>query len=1159
VALVSGTTLDALAAGSTRLKWVVAFDGYDRIFTDADPAKALEAWAGTDWTQALGGIVVQLQKEHAANPHEPFTGGGGRCTLHIPPDADDTFGIELNRRGTGAQTSLGATIDRNDTALVLRSNANFDASGEAHIGVECVAYSSTTSSSMTVSTRGKYTAVGCKTGADAGSGGSRFADHHRVTVDANQVQLDPVISQQPRRWIGRRVHVYLHLADSDGNLNAKSDALLVFSGRVEQIADDPNTFCTVIQCKPLLAEIGDTVIGANMWGATAMNGLYIPEGAIFSISEYVDGTATGSPNDLEVVASGAAGSNQINAGDYSLEEICDFLNAWLAGEAAATRIDGWYSFGSPVTTSAGVRTVLEYRIAGGANLPALFRIFAPAGVAGFLGFADIAPVAIGGSVQMISSLGGSLTNTAESHVSPHVPYRLSVFSLGGPGGSLPSFRILYENEFGAFVDQYDLLPTIVKSTLDSSLQWGLFLVDEKILVQASYTSGVLSNVFITPFGQTSAGDSGSSEAFYTLGRRADDDSGPVKIRQVFDLEGSFELLMNVLHYNTGTSGYNHALYDTRALGLGAGIPGGLLGDEFEHSIAHLPDTEAILRLRIDEPTTIAELIGGELIARGAFPVWKQGKIVYQRWHTPVVSLAVADLTEGDKASPAGSTDNHRTPTLETAAYSRPIVKLDFDPDFTFGRDTRYRASMQLIDHVAIDDGGGDVVRPLTIKLRNAPGKEVPGVIKEYLSRMPMTSRPSKYLQRTITSKFFEQIVPGDCVLVTDSFARDPLTGMRGINQRPAIVMRMSYDYGGPVPGAPYEKPRGMVGEVDLNFFDVDRGGQYGPCAQVDETVSAGGFSAGYNNATRELQTYDHKHSETTEALDAASFAAGYAALIVEIDPADAANPLYWQREVESVSGNKIKFTVALSAPAWDATKKYRVIFDEYTAGTVLQRDHAFQADSADELVQDVEAAFHFTSTPEPENWSYNGAVEPVEFTPEISHGDGRSLDVGHERAQIVLLNNLIDYKTAHQSPHLHAETATQAQGQWRTIFIRPIHLGLDHLSNAVFRYLTMAPFFRLDNTGGSGATTGYVRVTLSRQRPTSTIGASWLTSTMAFGEAFHQYTWATTTATWATGGDADFPVIVKDSMGFAYITIEVFDAFCRGLAKCKEGPRVLIL
>jgi hypothetical protein len=1152
------TTREAFARGSTRMQWVLCIDGYDKLLTDGDVAKALAAHAGTDWTQGLGGLVVECRPEQVADPNNPFANHGGRCVIYVHDDRAQTFGIDTHRRGAGSWTTLRGTIDRNDTALAISSNAGFN-TVDAHIGTECIEYSGTTSSSMTVTVRGKYTAVGCH---PSGSGGSRFAEHHRVALSQNMIQSNPIVSEQPRRWIGRRANLYLHVVEANGSLNTKAEAELVFPGRIEALGDDPNSACTVLKLKHLLSEVGTTIIGGNRWAATVTEGIYLRAGAVVkALEKGATGNITKTANNLTVVASGATGTNQVNAGTYTLGEICDFLNMWLAGETAAARLEGRYTWASPVETGDGMRTVCDWRIvrASGEWTSAHFDL--PLVIAGMLGLAPTEGVFFGGYTRW--SPGREQSNAQYRGIGEHVPFRTAVFSKGtSAGGSLPSFRMLCENERGEFVNQYETLPSIIKSGLDSALPWGLFLVDEKLLIQASYTSNELRNCFITPFGQQQIND--NQEPFYTLGRRADEDAGPVTVRQVFDMEGSLEQLLNILHYNTGTPGYNHAIYDTQAPGIGAGIPGGYLGHYFETSIAALPRAQALMRLRFDEPKPLSELIGGELLARGAFLAWKNGALVYQQWQSPTAALATFELTEENKFVPSGSTENMKVPTLETNAYARPYIKLDYNPDFAFGRETRYRASMGLIDHVAIDDGSNDA-GAMTIKLAGtANNEDALALAADVLARMPLRSRPSRFASRSIGSRQFFGPAPGDVAIITDRYARDPLTGMRynaatdvgGLDRRPCVLMRHTFDLGGPIAGRGQDEPRQFTGEVEINFFDQNRCVPYAPSADVDETNSSGGFSAGYNSGTLQIACKDHAYSETSEAVDAASIPLGSAIVIIEKDPSNTAAPTKWERTVVAKSGSTLTLSSALSAPAWDPALTYRVIFDRFTAATALQRDFAFQADYADEMIEDVDVPYLLGATTEETSWTHNTPTE-TEFLPDQAFGDGRAYDVAHEAALVNGINNLRDYRTAHHPGFMwSAYDWGGSLDVWESVLFGRVNLGRDVLNNDVFRYIDLAPWFWRD--ASNGAATGYVRVTISRGMPKQppTTG-SWVAD---FDQYYAVAEWSTTSTTPQVHGVQQLRASVKDlGWGKAYMLVQTKNAFFRGFAKGHEGARVLVL
>src|SRR5215216_375816 len=96
-----GTTKTALQAGSLTYKWVLAIEGYPRLLTDAGTDLLATAWLGSLYdlgggtgASQVGGLYVDLENELAINPFDPF-GFGGKLTIRVPPDADDTLGIDV--------------------------------------------------------------------------------------------------------------------------------------------------------------------------------------------------------------------------------------------------------------------------------------------------------------------------------------------------------------------------------------------------------------------------------------------------------------------------------------------------------------------------------------------------------------------------------------------------------------------------------------------------------------------------------------------------------------------------------------------------------------------------------------------------------------------------------------------------------------------------------------------------------------------------------------------------------------------------------------------------------------------------------------------------------------------------------------------------------
>lgn len=964
------TTLSKMQAGSLAGKLVVAIEGCEYLLSESHTDAALSAWAGSDWTSALPGLFVELKNRHTLTPWEPFTGGGSCKLTIVDTTGADTFGILVNKRAAGAETEITATLDRNDTTLSVSSTADFDSSGNVFIGTECVGYTGKTGTTFTGCTRGKYSPFSSGT---SGSGGRRFANHHRLGNDPNHVQMRPVVSEQPRVWVGKRVGVWLHTWDAVNEvMNPRDEAQLLFAGRIAGIADDPNTAATVLDLEPVHEEIRNGVIGKDMWAGEMVDGITLMEGRVFRFTDGKQGSVDKNSNDLTVTV-GAAGTNQIEPGRYTLTMLVEKLSIWLGGEKAAGRIYGTYSWCSPVTSNVGLRTKCYWRIEDASStIDCYFAIQMPGEVCAFLGLKDTEP-GTGGVIENWNKRDQiNHNNTAQGDAAPFINL---VFKPSGPGrlGQEYSEVMTYSvaNERGTFVDQYAYLPANIKNVSDSTYEWGLFLLNDEILMVGSYDSGVMTKCWLAPFQLTA--DKDASASTY-IGRRADEpEGGPITLRQVFVFDAIFSELMATFIYNTGTSGYNHSTYDALGYGLGIGIPGEMLGGSFERSLTNQPLASAPIAVVIDEPTKFVDLFTADLVLRRSFLRWKDEAFEFAQWQTPVSSLAVADLTESNKAAPAGHQENHRIAAQENQEHARPIIKLDYCRDFAVGRDGQYLKSVQVEDQTAVDDLGGNV-KPYTIKLRNTygdlanTGSAIETLIPGLIAFMPILARPFRMITRSIDARFFEGYAVGDIVTISDEFARDPLTGQRGIISRAAVITRIAYDIGG---SSPDGSTRDMGGDVDLMFLDTHRGDLYAPSAQVDDTATNGGYNAG----TKVLTCYAEKFSHTIETVvnwgsqtltvdveedaDATHFEAGDKVLVFEIDTASG---LSWEDTVVSQNGNTIGLTTGLGG--WDSTKKYRVTYQKYSQVQASQLDYVYQADSTDKMVEDLDVPWHYSATEE---------------------------------------------------------------------------------------------------------------------------------------------------------------------------------------------------
>lgn len=1175
------TTADKMQVGSFAHKWVVAVEGVPYLLTDAPKAAVVSAYAGRDWTSTanvLQGLFVELHNDQSVEALNPFT-NTGRCTLRIQDDGTDTLGKFIARRQGGDETTLTATVDRNDTTLSVRSTAEFASSGTVYIGTEAISYTGVTATSFTGCTRGLCSPFGT---ALSGSGGIRFGNPHRVGSDINNVQLNPIVSSIPRVWIGKRVGVWLHTWDAENQtINSRTEAQLVFAGRISGISESHEQVgVTTIELEHEMKSFREATIGKDLWSADIPPGVSLMTGRSFNFSELIylpAGTISNAANALTVVASGASGTNQINAGRYGLVEIAEALSRWLGGEIAAGRIDGYHSISSPVTSNEGLRTRIYSNVANAtSNVHVECKLTAPSEVLALLGIWDFE--ASSNSVYSDWNFLCS-TNVSTTNQGANTPFSSLVFRVLSPslfGGGFNTDALYYDadNERGTFQDQYDTMPACVKAYADPAAEWGLFLLDEKVLIIGYYNSSTrqLQNCCIAPY-QLAANNDASSLSF--IGRRADEDSqGVITVRQVLVMEGSTKDFFLRMAYSSGADGYNHATYDTFNAGIGCNIPGELLGAEFEASVSALPNADAPIVVVIDEPVKLADLFGGDLNFRWAFVRWKDEHFELKQWKTPMNAQAVATLTESNKAGQPG--DNHRVVSRETAENQHAIVKIDSSRDFGFGRTGEYFRTHIIEDQSAVDDKGGDV-SPTVIRLRNtfgefaSTGSSVTAGLGEFIAHLPSVSRVTREIERSVDHRYFEQLAPGDIVTVEDNFARDPLTGERGVNSRAAFVTRVAYTPGAPSPD-PGSKPSNIDGRITINFLDTQRGQTYAPAADVDNTAAG----AGYNAGTKTLTCYAHHYSHEvtipyaygtiylSEEADATYFPAGSKVNVIERDPSNPASPLTWSDTVVSQTGNTIVLTTGLAG--YDTAKRYIVVPQKYSQVISAQHEVAYMADTTDEMVEDDEIAWHFSVTDGTTGtiggYVANTTADPGEFVADMCYGDGRPWDVGYDRAIARTINAGIDYQSAHVKPFL----STQAQGnyneagtQWVTMFFVPMFLGTESLTTAINRALRVAPWFR-SRTGG----TAKVRVTITPTPPTGNIGGGFLP-----GENFSNSTiidrysrsaeWTTTSTTWGEGSVSNLDLSVKEIfMGFVYVLVEGYGFIeCRGLSRCDEGPRVV--
>jgi hypothetical protein len=1115
-----GTTLTALnGVGRISYKWVLAIEGYQYLLTDGDPDAALTAWTGMGWSSALGGLFIHGHWEQSIDPWNPSWSGGALSFSVMKTTAADTFGVDVHKAGGGTETRLsGLGVDANDMTVAVKRADDFAASGDIHIGTECIGYSSrnTSTDEFTVATngRGKFAPFKANTETQ-----QRFARCHYPPTFEYEVEIRPAVTSVPRTWEGRWVGLWMH-REVAGTLDTRAEAQLMFAGKIAEISDTPDGL-TRVDCKHVLSSLGEQVIFRDQYTGRIEEGVFLKSGQRFTARDW-NGTTEEVANDLDVVSSGASGANQVNEGYYTVDEICATLNRWLYSELDAARLHGKYDF-AIASTGEGTRGRLTVTIDGD---DPNWSIGMPGETWEMLGgFDNVSRLDDGRSV-----LFATLTQSPSIYTSFDAPLRIHPYQRFT---SSTNTQIYIDGFRGSFVDQRTLLPPELRAVTEDfpALDWGVMLIDG----MAGLAGKISDELFILRSHPSLASITGVALAAGEVPKRTVDEPGEMSVKQVILMQDSFANIVATLFASTGTTGYNHATYDALGYGLGAGVPWELLGTDFQTSLRELDAsvTPSSLLVYIDRPTKLVDLLGADLVLRRAHLVWKNQGLRFTSWSTPNATRAVHTLTESNKFADANTTDTQRTAAMRTTKWLRNLVKVEYNRDFGGA----YRDVFEIHDQGSLDDVGE--VKPVTISARNTFGEYAStGEAAEALGPavtawLPFFSRAVLVIRRTIGLAHFASMAPGDIVTVSDDHVRDPATGLRGISGKPGIVTWHSFDIGGPDPlgGA----ARGVFGEVEIALLDVDRVGVYSPSAMVDYSAS----NAGYNAGTKVLTCLAHVYSLSSEAADATHFVAGDLVTVVEIDPTTAASPTSWNDTVASQSGNTITLTTGLAG--WDTSKKYRVISQAYGSATSTQKADVYQADDADGLITDVAQPYEYgadfgnSADYFPSGWT---AADLAERHATLAYGDGKALDTGYERGMCNTINAFINYHSAPFFGFLDPGTSTYsapASAGWHVAFVLPIFIG----SFSVYgidgfnRYLYVSMFAR--GTTGSPK----VRITLTASLPVGDTNTN-----VTFPPIAYEYEWTLTgDNVWRTisDGTIDTAVLANTSglrAGLGFLTIE---------------------
>ncbi len=1067
-----GTTDTALQAGSGQFGFALLIEGFPYILTDAATTSAVvTAYSGTSWSQALPGLkVIGAIKQKI----EPFKSDLDVSTLtfHVlDTDGNDTFGKAIWKSKPSVQTRLDALFqpaaDGSGTVTV-KDNTNFSASGTLYLGTRTVAYSAKSGSTgLTISAAGANTYSPF-----TASGSNHYSLPTKLAAGQNwDVAAPPRVSDVPQTWHGKKVALYVHRI-LGGVWDTKAQAHLEFAGTIAEIEDGEGV--TVLTCHDLRRKIEEAVLHSHQFTGQCKPGILLRTGDRIRIREHPTTSATvTAATEFAVVASGASGIYEIDAGYHEYEDFLAAVGAYVAG--VGTIAGEWAIYIK--TTEQGIRTRIRANFSTTALRAISFETNSPH-ILEYMGFTEFV---VDDDDEWIEVRSPNRYRNVAYINSQGPPYRIKALQRPRVASFVRDQRTM-SIEFdaaadGSWFNHSSYLPTGVQGTTEGE-NWSYVLIGEKQLAVAEYSSTTkLINVHPMPgYGQIYE----SADDVDPIGVTYDDPSdSKLQVRQVIYLVDQFSSLIPKLFASLGgTSGVNHATHDV--LPWGAGIPWSLLGDTFVESCQDLETAEQTdtIAVRMERPTRLKDILLPEMALRFAFLVFKDGVYQFVSPETPSAITADHALIEANKAVGVGE-DVPMTRSVWTSDYLHNLVKIAYERGSSgkFTRHLAVRDTVSISIHGESEAVTVDAVNSVSER-GSVSGSTVEALAANLSTRVfPMFARPVKLLTRSIAPSLYH-MAPGDTVTVDDDLVRDPTTGARGISGRAGIVLSTTHDYG-------HEGGR-LMGEATILITDEDRTYPLSPAAEIDTTYTAGLYTNGYDSTNKRLKLKDNSFSKSsTDSNDVFNFDSGDLIRIVELDPADPTSIDAWSRTLDGVdtATGYLQMTATLSSPAYSgATKKFVVIPQAYTSAQTSQKLHAFQADDADAMVQNtIEPNSYGTRKVRTYTASAPTAL-PALLADEL-YGDGKPITPFQLQYLVRMANNLVSYKTATYNTGCAGLNAGNVAflttaTSYVIVAMFPMYIGGASMTGRR-RYLSVAPVIR---TSGAG-NTAYLKVVSSSRPP----------------------------------------------------------------------------
>ena len=1087
-----GTTLDAMGTDAgVRLGWVLVIQGYDQLITSHPNPSGISdvGWSGiSGFSDAVSGLSV--------------AGNTFRQSIHpwrvkLEPNSmtfevmNDDLGAAMFKVGGGNETEMTDEVDANDTTINVVSTSDFAGSGRIFVGTERITYASTSATSFNSVSRGRSHPFSV----DGGTAHVFGQDHAYISL-GDGVYFRPKVSDEARTWKGRWVGLWAHRITGTQTWDAKSEAQLVFAGKIVDYEDTENGLVK-IYCKDILDHIKNTTLLHDQWRAVLDEGVFLEAGLSFMASEGY-GTTFDKTNILDVVASGATAPNEINEGRYTAGEIRDFLNDWLASETAAGRLTGGWALSNP-NTNGGIRTRLTVSGVNANQWSA--KLYGPLKALRFLGYDPSTVEQLDGETYYRILVTGVGTTTDFNQTSPNAPR-----AIGLTNEDWSEYTVTVDNVFGTFIDQTSSLPGSWQQWIGSGETWGVVQIGSGALALAKQVSATKYTLYqrkaVT---EALGGDAGDGLANIEEGQ-----GGKIEFKQVVVMEKDLKTAFLELLASTGTSAYNHATYDTLPAQLGAAIPWEILSDSLEDDLdAIQQDGVQYLLIVLDKPTKLEDVILPELLLRNAHLLWKNGALRLVQPSSPVASLASHTFTENNKAG--GPTDKLRSAAQVTDEFLVNLVKIAYNRSTITGE---FLATKTVKFARSISDHGES--KPFTINARNSygqfatTGSTVENAAAHLIGEtLPLYGEPLLRVRRTISHNFFENVAPGDLCTISDDKIRDPETGTRGLTGKPGLIIAHRFSWGG--------DGQAQFGEVDILLLPQDNVTTYSPSAMVDDTATNAGYEAdtdidgNFSSGVARITFYAHEYSESSESVDVSNFDAGDSVSIVEIDD-DGGSAQIWEPTINEIDSANNRAEIDQNLTGFDTTgdTRYAMESTAYTGAAATQKTHAFIADDADLQIQDSRVSYvfgrHTNST-----FSTVASTELYAKTGDNSvyafGAEGQPFTVENHRNAARFCNNMIDYGTAFQNPFQmdvggngYITGGSNDAGTW--ILTTPYFFGRSNLPAGVTRDIEVRAITALHSNGG-----GSFRVYLSMFPPSGDSTTTW-----SFVSPFNYVTFSATAA-----------------------------------------------